>query len=173
MFLSHALETFHHLGHPPLDTLYSFNVLLVLRCTKLHTVMEVRPHQCSVEWDDHLPRLPSYAVLDAPQDMSGPFGCQGILLTHVQLATSPKPQISFCRAALQRLSALCIFQKSENWRNQSFLTMCAFYLTASLFANMWALKYSPLSYSNLLWHRSNFYICPTYKDEMNRLDKIF
>jgi len=38
-------------------------------------VLEVGPHQCSVEWDNHLPELAGYAVLDAPRDMVGPYGC--------------------------------------------------------------------------------------------------
>ncbi|KAK4806787.1 hypothetical protein QYF61_005583 [Mycteria americana] len=47
--------------------------------------------------------LASYAVLDAPQDTVGPFGCQGTLLTHIQLAINLDPQISFRGAALQPL----------------------------------------------------------------------
>ncbi|KAK4806181.1 hypothetical protein QYF61_001104 [Mycteria americana] len=70
---------------------------------KLHTVLEVGLHQCSVEWDNHLPRPASYAVLDAPQDTVGPFGCQGTRLTHIQLAINPNPQVSFRGAALQPL----------------------------------------------------------------------
>jgi len=40
---------------------------------------------------------------DAPQGTLGPSGCQGSLLAHVQLAFSQKPQIPFCRTALQPL----------------------------------------------------------------------
>ncbi|KAM9287934.1 LOW QUALITY PROTEIN: sperm-associated microtubule inner protein 4 [Cariama cristata] len=40
----------------------------------------------------HLPRLASDAVFDAPQDMVGPSGCQGTLLTHIQLAINPIPR---------------------------------------------------------------------------------
>jgi len=61
------------------------------------------PHQCSTEWDSHLPGPPSYGVLDAPQDTVGSSGCQGTLLTHIQLAIDPTPHISFCGAVLQPL----------------------------------------------------------------------
>ena len=61
------------------------------------------PPQCSAEWDNHLPRPASDAVLRAPQDTVGPLGCQGTLLTPLQLAIHPNPQISFRGAALQPL----------------------------------------------------------------------
>lgn len=43
------------------------------------------------------------AVLDAPQDTSGSFGRQGMLLTHIQLAIYLNHQISFFGASLQSL----------------------------------------------------------------------
>ena len=70
---------------------------------KIACSTEVGPHQCSEEWDNHLPRLASDAVLDAPQDTDDHFGCQGALLTHIQLAINPNPHISFRRAALKAL----------------------------------------------------------------------
>lgn len=45
----------------------------------------------------------SSAGPDASQGTLGPSGCQGSLLAHVQLAFSQKPQIPFCRTALQPL----------------------------------------------------------------------
>lgn len=43
------------------------------------------------------------AVLDAPQDTSVSYGCQGTLLTHIQLATYLNNQMSFFGASLQSL----------------------------------------------------------------------
>jgi len=70
---------------------------------ELHTVLDVRPHQCSTEWDNHVPQTASNAVLDALQDTSGPFSCQGLQLAPVQLAINPDPQISFHGTAFQPL----------------------------------------------------------------------
>lgn len=36
-----SLETFHHHGHPSLDTLWYQSVLLALSCPKMHTGLEV------------------------------------------------------------------------------------------------------------------------------------
>jgi len=66
-------------------------------------VLEVGPHQCTAEWDNHLTQLAGYAVLDAPQDTVGLFDSQGTLLTLIQLAINLYPQISFRGAALQPL----------------------------------------------------------------------
>ncbi|NXX18361.1 TNPO1 protein, partial [Podargus strigoides] len=74
-----------------------------IRHPKLHTVLELGLQQCSVEGDNRLPRQASYAVLDVRQDMISPFGCQGTLLTHIQLAINPNPQISFRGAIFQPL----------------------------------------------------------------------
>lgn len=51
--------------------------------------------------DNHFFGPVSYAGLNAPQ--VGPFGHQGTLLTHIELPINPKPQIPFCKAALQPL----------------------------------------------------------------------
>jgi len=66
-------------------------------------VLNVAPHQCSTEWDNHLPLPASDIVLDAPQDTVGPSGCQDTLLTCAQLAINPSPQIAFRGTALQPL----------------------------------------------------------------------
>ncbi|KAK4822584.1 LOW QUALITY PROTEIN: hypothetical protein QYF61_017170 [Mycteria americana] len=47
--------TLHHLCCPSLDTLQHLNVSLVVRGPKLNTVFEVRPHQCRVQRDNHVP----------------------------------------------------------------------------------------------------------------------
>ena len=82
LLISLALQTFRQLGCPPLDTLIVWCPSYV-EAPKLDTVLEVRLHECSVEWNGHLPWLPSYAVLGAPQDMVSPSGCQGTLLSHI------------------------------------------------------------------------------------------
>ena len=43
------------------------------------------------------------AVLDASQEIVGPFGFQGALLARVPLAVDQNPQVPLCRAALQPL----------------------------------------------------------------------
>lgn len=42
-------------------------------------------------------------LFDAPQDMFCPFGCQGSLLTPIELTVNQHPQIPFYRAVLQLL----------------------------------------------------------------------
>lgn len=74
------------------------DVLLTLRYPKL---LKVGPQKCSAEWDKHLPRHIGYAAFHTPQDTVGPSGYQRTLLTHIQLASNPNPQMSFHRAALQ------------------------------------------------------------------------
>ena len=102
----------------------------VQKISKLHLHNSLRspfatPHQTadstrggvdsSVDWDNHLPQPARYAVLDAPQDTVGPFGCHSTLLTHIQLAINPNHQISFHRAALQPLvlQFVCMSQECE------------------------------------------------------------
>ena len=127
LLASLVLEAFHHLGRPPLDTLWWCGVLLILRPSKLHIVLQVESHQCS-EWDSCLSRLASDAVLDAPQDMVGPFGCQGTLwqgtvLTcwhTVGLGCQPKPPDLFlwvCSPA--SCSTVCTYNQdypTPRWR---------------------------------------------------------
>lgn len=43
---------------------------------------------------NHLPQPAGNAEPDAPQYVVGPFGYQDTLLTHIQLAIDPNPQIS-------------------------------------------------------------------------------
>ena len=74
--------------------LYIFVALLwrfSLSLPKPHTVLKVRPHQCSEEQDNHFPWSVGDAVLDASEVMSGLPGCLGTLLTHVQLGESGSP----------------------------------------------------------------------------------
>ena len=76
----------------------------MLWCPKQHTVLKVRPQQRRADQDNPFPRPAGSAVPDAPQDMVGPPGCQGTLLTHIQLAVDQNPQIPFLSAAFQPLT---------------------------------------------------------------------
>ena len=88
--------------------------------------------QCSVEWDNHLPRLASYAMLDAPQDTAGPFNGQLTLLTRILLAINPDLQISFHGAALQALvpQYLCITRITLSQVQNSALALVELHMAA-------------------------------------------
>ena len=63
-------------------------------------VFQVRPHQCRVEGQDHLPRPSDHSSFDAAQDTVGFLDCKGTLRVHVQLAIHQYPQVLFSRAVL-------------------------------------------------------------------------
>lgn len=67
----------------------SFMPFLYWDCQNCTQCSKVGPHHCRAGWDNHLPRLADCAMMDGPQDMIGPFGYQGIILTHVQLTIHP------------------------------------------------------------------------------------
>jgi len=94
---------FHSVNHfcgPLVDALQQVHVLPVLRIPHLGTVLQVCPHQCRIEVQDHLPRPAAHASLDAAQDKVGFLGCESTLLAHVQFAIHQYPQVLFGRAAL-------------------------------------------------------------------------
>ena len=62
---------------------------------------ELRLQQCSTEQDNLLLCLDGRAGPDSPRALR-PFGFQGTLLTHVQLASDQNPQIPF-------LSVICVY----------------------------------------------------------------
>lgn len=107
LLVSLAFETSDHLyhlssGHTPI-VWCPYIVTL-----KLHTVLEVGLHQCSLGWDSYFPQPASYAVLDAPQDTLGPFSCQGTLLTHIlNLPSALPPYLS--AGLLSRLLSLSLY----------------------------------------------------------------
>ena len=70
----------------------------------------MEPHQFSIEWDNQLPRPASYDVLDVPHDSVGPFGCQGLLLTHIQLVNKLVYSI-VCSKSLNFSVSFLNFQK--------------------------------------------------------------
>lgn len=53
------------------------------------TVLEVRPHQWSIQWHNHFFWLVSCIVLSASQDTVGPFDHQGTLLAHCATLSLP------------------------------------------------------------------------------------
>ena len=61
----------------------------------------------------------SDTILDAHQNTVGPSGCQGTLLSHIQLVVNLKPQIPFCRVDIGLLvpQSLCIARvaSSQVW----------------------------------------------------------
>ena len=73
---------------------------------KLHTLLDVRQYNAEQSGTTPPPPPPpsgGSAALDASQSTVGPFGCQGTLLTQIQLAISQNTQIPFFRTALPPL----------------------------------------------------------------------
>ena len=77
--------------------LQEFYVSPVLRTLHLDAGLQVRSHQCRVEGQDHLPQLAGHTSSDAAQDTVGLLGCEGTLLTHVQLPIHQCSQVLFMR----------------------------------------------------------------------------
>lgn len=92
-----------NLGHQPLLTSspldsspsvypsfgHSLTVLQpILWCPNLYTEVKVRPCQKRAEQDNPSPYVACSAGLGVHQGTVGPFSCQSMLLTHVQLAIS-------------------------------------------------------------------------------------
>ena len=80
----------------------SFIPFLTLWYPRLHTALEVRLHWHWAEWDNPSPCMVN-AGPGAPQGTICSLGCQGTLLTHVQLIVNQNLQITFHRAPLQPL----------------------------------------------------------------------
>jgi len=75
-----SLERYSTLCSPTLDALH---VSPVLRTPYLDTVLQVSPHQCCAERQDHLPRPAGHTSFDAAQDMVGFLICEGTVLADV------------------------------------------------------------------------------------------
>ncbi|KAK4812358.1 LOW QUALITY PROTEIN: hypothetical protein QYF61_018808 [Mycteria americana] len=91
--ISLVLQTLPQLRCSSLDTLQPPNVSLVVRGPKLNTVVEVQPHQCQVQGDDHCPSPAGHTISDTSQDAVGLLGHLGTLLAHIQLAINQYPQV--------------------------------------------------------------------------------
>ncbi|PKU30858.1 hypothetical protein llap_18838 [Limosa lapponica baueri] len=68
---------------------------------KLDTVLEVGPHQCQVQRDNHFPSPAGYTISDPSQGPIGLLGHLGTLLAHIQPALDQHPQVLFLQAAFQ------------------------------------------------------------------------
>jgi len=96
-------EVFHPLDNfygPPLNALQQVHVSPVLRTLHLDAVLQVRPHQCSAEEQDHLPCPGGHAAFDVAQDAIGFLGCKGTLLADAPPALCKYPQVLSSRAVL-------------------------------------------------------------------------
>ena len=56
---------------PPLDMLQQVLGYPIVRAPHVNTLLQVRPHQCRAEGQDHLPRSAGHASFDAAQDTIG------------------------------------------------------------------------------------------------------
>ena len=74
----------------------------------MNTVLQVRPHQCRAEAQDHSSRHASHRCFDAAQDMVGFLSCQGTVLAYAQFAIHQYSQILFSRAVLYPYIPHCI-----------------------------------------------------------------
>ncbi|KAJ7422829.1 hypothetical protein BTVI_12175 [Pitangus sulphuratus] len=95
-----VFHTLHQLGCPPLDM---FQYFLEVRGPKLDTGLEMWPHQCRVQQNNHFPSLAGHTVWDTIQNAIGLLGHLDTLLAHVQLAVNQHPQVLFHWATFQPL----------------------------------------------------------------------
>ena len=86
-----------------MDLLQHLNVLSILRCPKLNTVLEVRPHQCRLQGQDDFPSPAHHTIPDTSQDATGLLGHLGTLLAHIQLTVHQYTKVPFHQAAFQPL----------------------------------------------------------------------
>ena len=107
-----VLQTPHQLCCPSLNMLQGLNVFLVAKDPKLDTVLEVWPHQCSVQRNNYFPAPAGNTVSDASQDAICLLGHLGTLLAHVQLSIDQYPQVCFLHTVLQ---PLCLKPCSVAW----------------------------------------------------------
>ncbi|GAB0177002.1 solute carrier family 13 member 4 [Grus japonensis] len=113
-----VLYTLHKLCCPSLDKLQHLNVLLVVRSPKLNTELEVQPHQCRVQGDDHSPSPAGHTMSDTSQDAVGFLGHLGTLLAHVQPAVDQHPQVAaeyFKNTTLLLMGVICVASSVEKW----------------------------------------------------------
>ena len=89
-------EVFHPLDHfygPPLDVLQQVCVSPVLRTPQLDAALTTGEASPAQSRGAGSPSSPSdHASFDAAQDMVGFLGCEGTLLTHVQLPSTSTPR---------------------------------------------------------------------------------
>jgi len=89
-----------------LDLLQHLNVLSVLRCPKLNSVLKVRPHQCQVQVQDYFRSLSHHTIPHTSQDAIGLLGHLGTLLAIlfclgvVRICSKDKPFCHFFKDTL-------------------------------------------------------------------------
>jgi len=78
---------FHFLYHfcGPLVIFQQAHISPVLRTLHLDTILQMRPQQCRVKVQDHLPWPAGHTSFHAGQDTVSFLGCKDTLLAHVQL----------------------------------------------------------------------------------------
>jgi len=101
LLIGHTLQALHKPCCPSLDLLQYLNVLSLLRCPKLNTVLEVRPHQCRVQGQDDFPSPAQHTIPDTSQDATGLLGHVGTLLAHIQLTVHQYTEVPFYQTAFQ------------------------------------------------------------------------
>ena len=69
----------------------------------MNTVLQVQPHQCRAQGQDHLPAPAGHTIPDTSQDANGLLGHLGTLLAHVQPPVNQHPKVLFHQAAFQSL----------------------------------------------------------------------
>ncbi|PKU37700.1 hypothetical protein llap_11996 [Limosa lapponica baueri] len=77
--------------------------LLVVRGSELNIIIEVWPHQCWVQGDNHYPSPAGHTISDTNQHAIGLLGHLGTLLARIKLTVDQHPQVLFHRAAFQPL----------------------------------------------------------------------
>ena len=78
----------------------------VLWSSELDTVLQLRPHEGRVEWEDHLPCPAGHALFHAPQYVIGLLVLQDTLLAHGQPVSHQDTQVPLCRAPFQQVIPL-------------------------------------------------------------------
>ncbi|KAJ7416598.1 hypothetical protein WISP_70074 [Willisornis vidua] len=100
------LQSLHQTRCPSLDALQHLNTLSKLSGPKLDTALDMWPHQCPVQVQNHFPGPAGHTIADTGQDAIGLLCHLGTLLAHVELSAYQNPQIDFCLATIQPPSPL-------------------------------------------------------------------
>ena len=90
----------------------ALDIFLGLWVPGLYMVLQVGPHECREEGNNHLPLFGGHCSYDAARHTVGLLGCKSTLLAHIHLFIHKDIQILLCRAALKE-----IFSQSERTQN--------------------------------------------------------
>ncbi|CAM5077534.1 unnamed protein product [Eretmochelys imbricata] len=89
--ISHVFQSPNLFCCPQLDVFQFFHILLVVWGPKLDTVLQMRPHLCPIDGNDHVPRSAGNAPTYTAQNAIGLLGNKCTLLTHNQLLIHCNP----------------------------------------------------------------------------------